>query len=128
MRRIIIIIAVIIIIACVAIPILIGPPGGRFGANSASAAAILQKATVDKGDLKLTVSATGNVVANQQSKLNFDQSGTVKEVLVDEGQRVDAEQLLARLDDTTQQSNLEQAQFSLKAADAALQKLLKPVD
>jgi HlyD family secretion protein len=129
MRRFIIIVAIVIIVACVGIPIVLSLSGARLGPGAAGAGgqAIAQKAVVDKGDITLTVSATGSIVARQQSSLSFVQPGRVVEVLVEEGQKVQAGQLLARLDDTTQQSNLDQANAGLQAAQAALDKVLAPV-
>jgi HlyD family secretion protein len=102
-----------------------GGPGFGAQANSQTK---LQAAVIDTGDLKLTVSATGHLTARVQSNLGFDQPGQVVEILVEEGQTVQAGQLLARQEDSAQQAALAQADFNLKAADAALQKILKPVD
>jgi HlyD family secretion protein len=131
MRKTVTIVVVLIIIACVALPFVIGPlagitPGSMPGAQNKQAA--LRTAIIDKGDLILTVSATGSTVARRQAQISFDQAGRVQEVLVQEGQTVQAGQLLARLDDSTQQANLQQADYALKAAQAALDKLLRPVD
>ncbi len=127
MRRLLTIVTVLIIIACVAVPVIAlssqgFKPGGQTGASA------LQIAVIDRGDLKLTVSATGSIVPKQQTTLSFDQPGRVREVLVEEGQRVEAGQLLACIDDATQQAALDQAEHALKAAQAALDNLMKPVD
>jgi multidrug resistance efflux pump len=129
MRRVIVIVVIIFAcLACVAIPAFVLPQAGLRPGGQNGAQASLSKAIVDKGDLKLTVSATGSIVANRQSKIGFDVPGRVLEVLVKEGQRVEAGQLLARQDDSTQQATLAQTEFSLKAAEANLQKILRPVD
>jgi len=134
MRRIVIGIVIVLLIACIAIPLVVLPRlGGRPGAPGAPAfgagqPAALRKATIDRGDLRLTVSATGSVVAKQQSTLSFDQPGRVLEVLAQQGQKVEAGQLLARQDDSTQKAALQQAEYSYQAAMAYLQKLLAPVD
>ncbi len=125
MRRVVIVLVILLIIfACVAAPAVLP---GRAGPAS-GAATSLKRATVDKGDIKLTVSATGSVAPARQSRLGFDQPGRVLEVLVQEGQFVQAGQLLARVDDATQRSNLSQAEYLVQAAEASLQKLLRPVD
>ncbi|MEP7285211.1 MAG: efflux RND transporter periplasmic adaptor subunit [Chloroflexota bacterium] len=129
MRRIIVIVVGVIVVAAIAFFFIGGrsrstPTPGAAGAGQAT----VRKITIDKGDLKLTVSATGNVVANQESNLSFEQPARVQEVLVEEGQKVDAGQVLARQEDSTQKLNLSQADYSLKATEAALQKLLRPVD
>jgi HlyD family secretion protein len=129
MRRVIVIgVLIFACLACVAIPAFVLPQAGLRPGGQNGTRASLSKAIVDKGDLKLTVSATGSIVANRQSKIGFDVPGRVLEVLVQEGQRVEAGQLLARQDDSTQQAALAQAEFSLKAAEANLQKILRPVD
>jgi HlyD family secretion protein len=48
--------------------------------------------------------------------------------MVQEGQKVQAGDVLAIIDDSAQQAALDQANASLKAANAALQNILKPVD
>src|SRR5260221_7780997 len=125
MRRIIIVVAIVIVVACVAIPLLLGASGFKPGGPGFGNQVTVQKASIDKGDLELSVSATGSVVAKNQSTLRFDQPAQVQEVLVEEGQKVEAGQVLARLDSTTPQFNLQQAEFALKAAQAGLQKILQ---
>jgi multidrug efflux pump subunit AcrA (membrane-fusion protein) len=50
--------------------------------------------------------------------LSAELGGRVVEVLVEEGQRVTAEQVLARLDDAALQAQYAQAQAALQAAQA----------
>src|ERR1041385_6269295 len=111
MRRFIIIVAAVIVLALIAIPVVIalsGPrpsvaaaqsTGGGFGPGSRTSS--VQKATVDKGDIQLTVSATGSVVAKRQPNLSFTTSGRVTQIMVTEGQQVKAGDVLATIDDTT---------------------------
>jgi HlyD family secretion protein len=126
MRRVIVIVVLIAVFFVAAIPILGSAQSSATG--SASTQTTTSRATVDRGEVKLTVSATGKIVVGQQSNLSFDQSAQVKEVLVAEGQQVLAGQVLSRQDDSTQQASLAQANDAVNAADAALQKLLRPVD
>ncbi len=135
MRRIVIVVVVVILVACIAIPLVVLPSLGSRAAGTggapgfgASRSTALRKTIIDRGDLRLTVSATGSVVAKQQSNLSFDQPGRVLEVLAQTGQKVEAGQLLARQDDSTQKAALQQAEYSFQAAQAFLQKLLAPVD
>ncbi len=130
MRRWLVGLAVVVLCgACAAVTLAVRPGGGggllRFGRP---APVNLKKAVIDKGDLRSEVTATGSVVAKGQSDLSFDQAGTVVELLVSEGQHVEAGQILARLDDTNEQFNVQQAQFAVQAAQAVLDKLLEPVD
>lgn len=59
--------------------------------------------------------ASGYVVARQQATVSSKVTGKVVEVLVEEGMRVEQGQVLARLDDTT-----EQAQLALVVFDFAV--------
>lgn len=62
--------------------------------------------------------ATGYVTARRQATVSAQITGTLAEVLIEEGERVEAGQVLARLDDTAQQANLAQAQAQLAQARA----------
>src|SRR5215813_5323360 len=84
--------------------------------------------TVYSDNLRVVASATGSVVAKRQSSLSFDLPGKIVEVAVVEGQQVEAGQLLARVDDTNQKFGLQQAEYTVQGAQAALNKLLEPVD
>ena len=55
-------------------------------------------ATAARGDILETVSATGNVAADNQTTLTFASSGTIAEVLVEKGQEVESGDVLAALD------------------------------
>lgn len=76
----------------------------------------IQIATVERGDLVVTVTADGNLVMPREVKLKFGTPGTVKEVYVEEGQKVKAGALLAKLDDTAQQLALKSAQYNVELA------------
>src|SRR5258708_2639002 len=133
MRRWLIGIVVIVIIgACAAIALLGRAPSAAGAGGPAFFGrpnqVNLKTVRIDKGDLQSIVTATGSVVANGQSALSFDFPGTVVEMPVQEGQHVTAGQLLAREDDTSQQLNVQQTNFAVQAAQAALDKLLEPVD
>ena len=77
---------------------------------------ILRSAEVIKGDLDITVPASGNVVANQKAALHFDTTGSVDAIEVKVGDRVRAGQVLARLDAEVLEMALEEAQTSLDQA------------
>ena len=62
----------------------------------------------------------GTTAAAQSLDLIFSATGTVKEVLVKEGDQVTAGQTLARLDDAALQAQLVNAQAALVAAQAKL--------
>lgn len=73
-------------------------------ANGTGATAVLQ--------------ATGYVTARRQATVSAQITGTLSEVLIEEGERVEKGQVLARLDDTAQQAGLAQAKAQLAQSQA----------
>jgi len=64
--------------------------------------------------------ATGYVTARREATVSAQITGTVTQVLFDEGDHVSAGQVMARLDDTAQRAALAQAQAQWQAAQALL--------
>ena len=64
--------------------------------------------------------ASGYVVARRQATVSSEITGKVVEVLVEEGMQVEADQVVARLEDTTQQARLSLATAQADAARAVL--------
>jgi len=64
--------------------------------------------------------ATGYVTARREATVSAQITGTVSEVLIEEGDHVKAGQILGRLDDTSQRAALSQAQAQLHTAEALL--------
>jgi RND family efflux transporter MFP subunit len=64
--------------------------------------------------------ATGYVTARREATVSAQITGTVTQVLFDEGDHVKAGQVIARLDDTAQRAALAQAQAQLESARALL--------
>ncbi|WP_440222224.1 efflux RND transporter periplasmic adaptor subunit [Dokdonella sp. MW10] len=62
--------------------------------------------------------ATGYVTARRQATVSAQITGTLSEVLIEEGERVEAGQVLARLEDTAQRAALGQAEAQLAQARA----------
>jgi HlyD family secretion protein len=75
-------------------------------AHAGAAAAVLQ--------------ATGYVTARREATVSSQITGTLTEVLIEEGDHVKEGQVLARLEDTGQQAGLAQAQAQLQVARATL--------
>ncbi|HYJ53564.1 MAG TPA: efflux RND transporter periplasmic adaptor subunit [Allosphingosinicella sp.] len=74
--------------------------------------------TVRRGNLRVTVSATGNLQPTNEVQVGSEQSGLVTQVFVDNNDRVIAGQPLARLDTSRLQDTITQAQAGLAAAQA----------
>ncbi len=76
---------------------------------------------VTQGDLVQTVSATGTVNPQNTINVGTQQSGTISEVDVDFNSKVHVGQVLAKLDPTQLQAQLESAHASLAQAEAQAQ-------
>jgi RND family efflux transporter MFP subunit len=64
--------------------------------------------------------ATGYVTARREATVSAQITGTLTDVLIEEGEHVQAGQVLARLDDTAQKASLAQAQAQRSATQAQL--------
>ncbi|NWG15587.1 MAG: HlyD family efflux transporter periplasmic adaptor subunit [Chloroflexi bacterium] len=95
-------------------------------AESQDETPIQDETILEVGDLAVTVSATGTITPIRQVGLVFEFSAPVAEVLVTEGQRVAAGQVLARLDTRDLDIALENARVSLDAQQVAYDALTAP--
>jgi HlyD family secretion protein len=73
---------------------------------------------VTRGDLTVTVTATGNLEPRNQVDIGSELSGTIRTVSVDVNDQVKAGQVLTRLDTTRLEAQVLQAQSSLASAEA----------
>ncbi|HEY3341124.1 MAG TPA: biotin/lipoyl-binding protein [Anaerolineae bacterium] len=87
-------------------------------ANSASPSTPQRTVTVTRGTLVVSVNASGNILAEGEIKLSFQQLGVVKQVNVKAGDTVKEGQLLASLDSTDLALALAQARTALITANA----------
>lgn len=74
--------------------------------------------TVKKGDLELTVLADGSIEAAKMVSVGAQVSGQIKALNVALGDKVTKGQLIAEIDDLTQQNNLKEAEANLKNLQA----------
>jgi len=95
--------------------------------SDAAPAAEHQVVTVQRGDLTIEVTASGNLALSVTEDLAFEISGTVEEILVEEGDFVEEGKLLVKLDTSeweTELTNLGadliQAEINLDNAELAL--------
>jgi macrolide-specific efflux system membrane fusion protein len=77
-------------------------------------------ATVARGTYKTTVSATGTITPKRQDDLTFTSSGTVTEVDVAVGDKVQKGDVLARIDTASLQAQVDAAAAQVTAAKAQL--------
>lgn len=83
---------------------------------------------VVRGDLRVTVTATGTLTPINQVDVGSELSGIVKTVAVDYNDRVRAGQILARLDTTKLQAQASQIRATLDAARARAQQAQATLD
>ncbi|MEZ4590327.1 MAG: efflux RND transporter periplasmic adaptor subunit [Chloroflexota bacterium] len=76
----------------------------------------LQTAVARRGDLVVSAIGAGNIVAAEEVTVGFGSNGTLVELLVQVGDKVSAGDVLARLDDTTAQQALVDAQLQYQRA------------
>ena len=108
----------------IALIVLVMTAGGVFWWVSTSARAFEVSAvsavapSAAGGSPETVLQATGYVTARRQATVSAQITGTLSEVLIEEGEHVEAGQVLARLEDTAQQAALAQAQAQLAQARA----------
>jgi len=77
-----------------------------------------QTEPVRRGDLVVTVSATGTLAPVKEVEVGIEVSGTIKTVLVDYNDRVTVGQVLAILDTTRLEAQAQQSESALASARA----------
>jgi HlyD family secretion protein len=84
----------------------------------------VQTAIVERLTLPVTISTNGTVQPIRSVNVSPKTSGVLKQLLVNEGDRVQAGQILANMDDANLQGQLIQSKAQLTSAQANLDKLL----
>ncbi|MBC7149965.1 MAG: efflux RND transporter periplasmic adaptor subunit [Rhizobium sp.] len=79
-------------------------------------------AAAKKGDLTVLVTATGSVEPTVQVDVSSEQSGTIRDVLVDYNSAVKKGEVVARLDTAKLEANVKSAEASLLSAKASVAK------
>jgi HlyD family secretion protein len=79
-----------------------------------------ETAVVRRDTLQVTVDATGSLAPLAEVSLAFSSGGRVIEILVEEGQRVEAGDVLARLDDADAREAVVEAEFQITQAEIEL--------
>jgi len=93
---------------------------GASAQQTAAEAVAAETAVVRRGTLQVTVSASGSVVPNAEVSLAFLSGGRIVEVLVQEGQQIQAGQALARLETGDLEAQVAQAEASLTMAETGV--------
>lgn len=83
-------------------------------------------ATVRKGDIRQTIAGTGPVASVNGVLVKSNQTGTVLQLLAQDGDRVSAGQTVMILDNDNLEASLKQAQVDVQNNQASLENLLNP--
>ena len=94
-----------------------------FSTRSVSVSTALAQAASVANEGGSVLDATGYVVARRQTTVSAKTTGKVVRVLIEEGDRVQRDQLLAVLDDTIPRAQFELTQSQLDASRAGLEEL-----
>jgi multidrug efflux pump subunit AcrA (membrane-fusion protein) len=89
---------------------------GCSAAKTANTGEADQYYEVKRGEMQITVTSDGTLSMPNQFDLRFGTNGTVKEILVEEGDKVNQGALLAFMDNTMQKNAVRTALFNLYAA------------
>jgi len=92
--------------------------GAYFWYNQPQAAPAYETVEIGTGAMTVTVSATGTLEPLTRVEISSELSGVVRSVAVDENQRVKAGQLLAQLDTTRIEAQVERAEAGVAVAEA----------
>lgn len=90
-------------------------------AGSSSTATSYRTVKAERGDLRVAISATGALKALSTVDIGSQVSGQVLEVLADFNDRVERDQILARIDPANFEARLTQTRAALASARASLQ-------
>jgi len=88
----------------------------------------VQTTRVRRGELVIYASGTGTLIPSTEVDLGFSTGGTLAEVAVEVGDRVEAGDVLARVDDSDARSEVTQAEISLRLAELELATLTEEPD
>jgi HlyD family secretion protein len=108
-------------LAVVALVVALVAAGGFWYWGGGASAAEYMTAKVERGNLRNTVTATGNLQAVTTVQVGSQASGTISALYADFNSTVKKGQLLAQLDPSVTQAQVQQARANLAQAQAQLQ-------
>ncbi len=88
--------------------------------SNEEASSAYRTAKVERGDIRVTISATGALSATSQVDVGSQISGQVTDVLVDYNDRVRKGQVIARIDPSTYEAQIAQGNAQVNSARAGL--------
>jgi HlyD family secretion protein len=94
--------------------------GYRWVAGSGADQPRYATAVVDRGDLRVTVSATGNLQPTNEVEVGSELSGLITDVTVDNNDRVQKNHVLAKLDTARLRDSVARSRAALQSAEASV--------
>ena len=85
-------------------------------------------AQIQKGELIISVSGSGQVSASNQTDIKPKVSGNIASVAIKDGQEIKQGTIIAQIDSKDAQRTIEDNEINLESAKLALKKLLEPPD
>lgn len=102
--------------------VLVGAGYGYWSYSNQATAYTYSTSAAKRGDLTVVVTATGSVEPTVQVDVSSEQSGTIRDVLVDYNSAVKLGEVVARLDTAKLEANVKSAEASLLSAKASVAK------
>jgi HlyD family secretion protein len=107
----------VVLVVALLVVVVVAKKKGLVGGGSAIKVAVEQ---VSRRDIIETVSASGKIQSESEVIISPDVSGEIMELPVKEGDKVEAGQLLVKIDPDIQQSNVERLEAALNTSKANL--------
>ena len=89
--------------------------------DEASSVPEIKTATVERGDIEVTIDATGTIEPLNIVEVSSKASGKILELIVEEGDYVEQDAVIARIETTYVSADLDQAKADFNAAQARLE-------
>lgn len=119
------VIAIVVLIILGGVGFLFSRKGGE---NQQPPGVIQKTVTIKRGDLHVIVSATGTIQPIRKVEVKCKASGQIIDMPVEEGDRVNKGDLIARLDPTDTRNAYQQAKADLEVAEATLEQAKSTFD
>ncbi len=109
-----------VVFVVLAVLLVLAGLGWRFAPGRVQAVSTLPVKETEVSGPRTVLNASGYVVARREATVSSKITGKVVEVLIEEGMKVEAGQILARLDDINVKTSLQLAQAQLDSVRSAL--------
>ena len=116
-----IIVIAIVVVVLVSGGVLLWSQRAKATKEEANSALEIKTATVERGNIEVTIDATGTIEPLNIIEVSSKASGKILEITVEEGDYVEQDAVIARIETTYVSADLEQAKADFNAAEARLE-------